>query len=263
MNDSTGMILCGRRGSFAVVTINREAEENALDLAALRELTQGFSELKSDDGVRAVILTGAGDQSFSTGAEVEAMSALAPDQANEFARAWQALAILIEDLGKPVIAAVNGSAYGGGCDLALACTFRVAAANAKFGYPEVSLGVSPGFGVTTGLPRLIGKARALEMILIGEAIDAEEALRIGLINRVAQDRNELTAVCEELAMKIGRNAPLAIKYALEAVNHGSEVSLDEGLRLESALFGLCFATEDVREGSRAFLEKRQPVFKGR
>jgi len=260
MSDSTEQILCELRDPFAVVTINREARSNALDFVTLRELTPAFSELGSNTSVRTVILTGAGDQAFSEGVDVEAMGALTAEQARDFAFTGQNLASMIEDLGKPVIAAINGSTYGAGCGLASACTWRIAVATAKFGFPEISRGFFSG---ASRLGRIIGKSRALEMILTGELIDAEEALRIGLVNRVAQDRKELMAVCEELAMRISRNAPLAIKYALEAVNRGTEIPLNDGLRLESALFGLCFATEDAREGTRAFLEKRQPVFKGK
>ncbi|MGH9850089.1 MAG: enoyl-CoA hydratase/isomerase family protein [Blastocatellia bacterium] len=260
MSDSTEQILCELCDPFAVVTINRESRSNALDIAMLRELTQAFSELRSSISVRAVILTGAGDQAFSEGADVEEMSVLTAEQSRDFARAEQNLASMIEDLGKPVIAAINGSAYGAGCELASACTWRIAVATAKFGFPESSRGF---FGGASRLRRIIGGSRALEMILTGELIDAEEALRIGLVNRVAQDRKELMAVCEELAIRISRNAPLAVKYAIEAVNCGAGLSLDDGLRLESALFGLCLATEDAREGTLAFLEKWQPVFKGK
>jgi len=259
MSDSTEQILCELRDPFAVVTINREARNNTLDFLTLRELAQVFSDLRLNASVRAVILTGAGDQAFSEGAEVEEMSALTAGLARDFALAEKNLASVIEDLGKPVVAAINGPAYGAGCELASACTWRIAVATAKFGFPGISHGL---FDSAPRLRRIIGRSRALELILTGEPIDAEEALRIGLVNRVAQDRNELMAVCEELAMRVSHNAPLAVKYALEAVNCGAGLSLDDGLRLESALFGLCFATEDAREGTRAFLEKRQPVFKG-
>ncbi|MCI0524614.1 MAG: enoyl-CoA hydratase-related protein [Acidobacteria bacterium] len=260
MSDSTEQILCELRDPFAVVAINREARNNAFDFVTLRELARVFSELRSNTSVRAVILTGAGDQTFSEGADVEEMSALTAEQAKDFALAEQNLASMIEDLGKPVIAAINGAAYGVGCELASACTWRIAVATAKFGFPEISRGF---FGGASRLRCIIGGSRALEMILTGELIDAEEALRIGLVNRLARDRKELMAVCEDLAIRISRNAPLAVKYALEAVNRGARLPLDDGWRLESALFGLCLATEDAREGTRAFLEKRQPVFKGK
>lgn len=256
-------ICCERRDEAAVlVTINRESEVNALNRVALSELARVFTALRSDVETRVVILTGDGEDVFSVAVENSEMSAFAPEQAGEFARARQSLTALIENLGKPVIAAINGSAYGAGCELALACVLRIAVAGAKFGYPEISLWGPTAFGVSR-LSRLIGKSRALEMILTGETIGAEEAKRIGLINRVARDQEELMTLCDELAMKINRNAPLAVKYALEAINHSTESSLDSGLRLESALFGLCFATEDAREGARAFLEKRAPVFRGK
>lgn len=266
MNNSTGpteMIHCELHDSFAIVTISGKDENNTLDTSVARELTRVFSELKLNAAARAVILTGAGDYAFSLGADLAEMALLTPEQARELAREWQALTSLIENLGKPVIAAVNGLAFGVGCDLALACTWRIAASNAKFAYLEVAYGILAGFGGAARLPRLIGKSRALEMILTGTAISCEEALRIGLISRIARDAEELMVICEELAINIGHNAPLAVTYVLEAVNHGMEVSLDEGLALESAYFGLCFATEDAREGIGAFLEKRPPAFKGR
>lgn len=243
---------------IATVTITRPAQQNALDAATLSSLLDVFTEIKNTADVRVVILMGAGDEAFSAGAE----SALIAEQAKESARVGQTLLNLLEDLGKPVIAAINGLAYGGGCELALACTWRIAVVHAQFAQPEAKLGLLPGFGGITRLPRMIGKACALEMILTGEPIAAEEALRIGLISRVAKDRSELLTICHELATQISRHAPLAIKYALEAVNHGAALPLAEGLRLESALFGLCLATEDVREGTQAFLAKRAPVFKG-
>jgi enoyl-CoA hydratase len=257
------MIHCELRDSLAVVTISGGDENNALDALATRELTQAFSKLKSNESARVVILTGAGETAFSTGVEITEMYALTPEEVMEFARLVGQLTWLIENLGKPVIAAINGLAFGAGFDLALACTWRIAAPNAKFAYPEVAHGLAPSFGSTSRLPRLIGKARALEMILTGETIDAEKAARAGLVQRVAQDRKEMMTLCEDLAIRISHNAPLAIKYALEAVNRGMGVSLDQGLALESALFGLCFATEDAREGTRAFLEKRAPVFSGK
>ncbi|MGE0131717.1 MAG: enoyl-CoA hydratase/isomerase family protein [Blastocatellales bacterium] len=263
MDNLTETINCELHDSFAVVTIRGKDENNALDSSAVRELTRVFSELKSNLVARSVILAGADDHAFSTGVDIEEISTLMPEQARVFARAGQSLTSLIENLGKPVIAAMNGLAFGAGCDLALACTWRIADSSAKFAYPEVSYGVLPEFGGASRLPRLIGKSRALEMILTGDQIGADEALRIGLVNRVARSRDELMAVCEELAISIGHNAPLAIRYALEAVNHATEVSIDDGLRLESSLFGLCFATEDVREGTSAFLEKRPPVFRGK
>jgi len=255
------MILVDRRESVARITLNRPAEQNVLDWAMVSELSRVFTELQHDSGVRAVILTGAGGF-FSAGVDAGEFSALTPEQAKSLVGVAQAVTSLIEDLGKPVIAAINGVACGGGCELALACTWRVASLDSVFVLPEVALGRLLGFGGTTRLSGLIGKARALEMILTGEPINAEEALRIGLIHRILAQPEELLPFCERLAHQISRNAPLAIKYALEAINQGSQLSLADGLRLESALFGLCFATRDVEEGTKAFLEKRQPEFKG-
>ncbi|MEP7343070.1 MAG: enoyl-CoA hydratase-related protein [Acidobacteriota bacterium] len=245
-----------RREFVALITLNRASEQNALNAAMIASLSGVFNELKEDADVRVIILTGAG-QAFSGGA---GSRALTPEQAGSLE---QALFDLIENLGKPVIAAVNGPASGGGCELALACAWRMASPHATFGQPEIFSGLMPGLAGTTRLPRIIGKARALEMLLNGEPVGAEEAMGIGLVNRIVDGPEALLPACEELARQISRNAPLAIKYALEAVNHGSAVSIAEGLRLESALFGLCFATEDAQEGTRAFLEKRPAVFKGR
>jgi enoyl-CoA hydratase len=267
-------IRCERYDNFALVIIDRQAQDNGLNQAVIRQLVRTFAELQDDAEVRAVILTGAGEQAFSAGADLEEISHLTPEQAAVYARAGGELAALIEGLGKPVIAAVNGLASGGGCELALLCAWRIASASATFALPDLKHGrdlkhgpdlkhgLIPGWGGGSRLSRLIGKSRALEMILTGEPVGAEESLRIGLVDRVVADGGELMAICEELARRIGRNAPLAVKYALAAVNRGSEVALSEGLRLESALFALCFATGDFREGVKAFLEKREPVFKG-
>jgi enoyl-CoA hydratase len=229
----------------------------------IRELIDLFSELRNDAGVRVVILA----LSIESSADIEAeLQALAPDQAVDDARVAQnlaGLAGLIEDLGKPVIAAIDGQLVGRELELALGCAWRMATERTEFALPEISSGRLPGFGGLSRLPRLIGRSRALELILTGEPIDAREALRIGLIDRLTCDRAGLENICIELAGQISRHAPLAIKYALDAINHGAEGSLTEGLRLESALFGLCFATDDVKEGAQAFLEKRSPVFKGR
>ncbi|HMV46411.1 MAG TPA: enoyl-CoA hydratase-related protein [Blastocatellia bacterium] len=246
-----------RRDYVALVMLT----ESALNRAMIEELIQAFTALQKDSGVRAVVLTGA-EEVFSAGAGIEEMTAWTPEQAQEFARAGQSLTGLIENLGKPVIAAVNGLAAGGGCELALACAWRIASPKASFALPEVSAGFLPGFGSASRLAGIISKARALEMILSGEAIQAKEALRIGLVNRVPDKSEELLTVSLTLAEQICRNAPLAVKYAIETINHGGRLSLEDGLRLESAFFGLCFATRDVEEGTKAFLEKRPPVFTG-
>ncbi len=244
-----------QRDSFALVAL-RQSRINA---AMLDELLSAFAELQGDDSVRSIILTGNGEF-FSIGLELKDLS---PEQARNFALKSQTLANLIENLGKPVIAAINGVLSGNGCGLALACAWRIASPSAKFAYPKVSSGVITAFGEAIRLPQIIGKARALEFLLTGEPISADEARRIGLVNRVVATPAELMPACEELAKKISHNAPLAIRYAIETVNYGSETSLDNGLQLESSLFGMCFATEDVLEGTKAFLEKRQPMFKGR
>jgi enoyl-CoA hydratase len=257
-------VRCELYDGYALVIIDRQAQENALSQAAVQQLLRIFTELRNDPQVRAVILTGAGGQAFSVGADLEELSGLAhltPEQAAAYGRAGGELAALMEGLGKPVIGAINGLASGSGCELALVCAWRIASATAAFALPDLRHGLIPGWGGSSRLSRVIGKSRALAMILTGEPIEAEEALRIGLVDRVVAD-GELMTVCEELARRIARNAPLAVKYALEAVDHGSEVTFSEGLRLETALFGLCFATGDFREGVRAFLEKREPIFKG-
>lgn len=257
MDSSPTTIRVDRRDSFALVTFR----QNAVNAVMLDELLSAFAELQSEASVRAVILTGTGEF-FSAGSELNESATASPEQARSFSIKGQRLTSLIENPGKPVIAAINGLASGNGCDLALACAWRMASPDAAFAYPESSLGLATAFGGSVRLPKVIGKARALELLLTGEPITAGEALRIGLVNQVVAPPEELLPVCERLAQRISRNAPLAIKYAIETVNYGSEVSLDDGLLLESSLFGLCFATEDAQEGAKAFLEKRQPVFKG-
>jgi enoyl-CoA hydratase len=246
----------------ATVTIAREEKLNALDTATITELLRAFLLAKADAAVRAVILTGAGSKAFVAGADIAEMSTLTPDEARRFAERGQQLTVLVETLGKPVIAAVNGFALGGGCELALACHIRVASESAKFGQPEVKLGLLPGFGGSQRLPRLVGKGRALELLLTGGMIAADEALRIGLANRVVP-AGEVVAVAHSIAAEIAANAPLAIEYCLAAVSSGLEMPIEEALRMEAALFGLCFASDDMREGTSAFLEKRKAKFAGR
>ncbi len=254
------MVLVDQRETFALVTLNRAEEQNLIDAAMIDELLRIFTDLQRDQTVRAIILTGAG-KDFSSGTGTDALSAMNPEQARNFSLAGQTLADLIENLGKPVIVAINGEAYGYGCELALACAWRIASSHAKFALPGVKSGLTPGFGGASRLSRLIGPPRALELILLGDTISSDESLRVGLVNRVV-DEKDLLEVCQELARMISRNAPLAIRYAMEAVNKGHEMSLADGLRLESALFSLCFATADVQEGTEAFLEKRLPIFRG-
>ena len=255
-------LLYEKRNGIGYVTVNRPEKLNALNRKTMDELHDCFQEIERDDEVRAVILTGAGEKAFVGGADINELAVQTPVEGKELSRRGQKILDLIEHLGKPVIAAVNGYALGGGCELALACTVRIASENARLGQPEVKLGLIPGYAGTQRLPRLVGKGRALEMVLSGEPVSAAEAYRIGLVNQVvpAQD---LMATAEKLAQKILANAPLAVKFALEAVNHGLEMTQAEGQFLEANLFGLCCTTADMKEGTRAFLEKRPARFTGK
>jgi enoyl-CoA hydratase/carnithine racemase len=250
-------VLYETRNNIAYVTLNRPKVMNALNTQAWADLRRAFEAARDDAAVRAVILTGAGNKAFIAGEDINDLARISAVEAEQSSRAGQGALDLIEGLGKPVIAAVNGFALGGGCETAMACTFRIAAENAKFGQPEVTLGVIPGGGGTQRMPRLVGKGRALQLILSGEIIDAHEAYRIGLVNELLIPR------CEAILKRILANAPLAITYSLEAVNQGMEASQSEGLALEASLFGLCASTEDKREGTSAFLAKRPPQFQGR
>ena len=246
---------------LAIITISRPKVLNALNDAAVDELGRLLVTLGKDDSVGAVILTGAGEKAFVAGADINELAEQDPAAAMHRSLRGQHVLKLVESLGKPVIAAVNGFALGGGCELALACTLRIASSSARFGQPEVKLGIIPGYGGTQRLPRLVGKGSAMEMLLTGELIDAQEALRIGLVNRVVSPE-ELMPFAESLARKMLSNGPVALKYCMEAVHHGLEVCEQEGQHMEAMLFGLTCATADMREGTRAFLEKRPPVFKG-
>lgn len=250
------------RDRIAYATIHRPEKLNALNGRVIGDLEDCFQTLRDDTEVRVVILTGAGEKAFVAGADIGEIAGLSPIPGREFARRGQRLCDQIENLGKPVIAAVNGYALGGGCELALACSLRVASENARFGLPEVKLGILTGFGGAQRLARLIGKGRAIELTTTGEPVTAQEAYRLGLVNQVVPAK-DLIPACEVLARKIIANAPLAVKFALEAVNHGLEMTLEEGQFLEANLFGLCCATEDMKEGTRAFLEKRPPKFTGK
>ncbi len=255
-------LLYEKRERIGYVTINRPEKLNALNAATVRELWNVFHEIAHDDEVGVVILTGAGDKAFVAGADIAELAEQTPIGGRETARFGQQLLSFIERLGKPVIAAINGYALGGGCELAMACTIRIASENAKLGQPEVRLGLIPGYGGTQRLARLIGKGRALELLLTGEMISAEEAYRLGLVNRVTS-REELMPTAEKIARQILSNAPLAVRFCLEAVTAGMEMPLEEALLLEATLFGLCAATEDFREGTQAFLQKRPAQFQGR
>jgi enoyl-CoA hydratase len=242
--------------------MNRPKVLNALNHAALSDLRAAFEDARDDDSVRGVILTGAGDKSFIAGADINEVATDTPVQAEAKTRRGHDLMDLIENLGKPAVAAVNGFALGGGCEAALACTIRLASDSAKFGLPEVKLGIIPGYGGTQRLPRLVGKGVAMQLILSGAMIDATEAHRVGLVNEVLPGP-ELIGRAEAILNQIGANAPLSVKYAIEAVNKGTETSLAEGLVLESTLVAICTSTEDKKEGTAAFLEKRAANFKGR
>ncbi len=247
---------------IARITFNRPNVLNALNRKTMDELGDCLKKVRADDEIRVLILTGAGEKAFIAGADINELAQQTPVNGREFTLYGQEIIHRLETLGKPAIAAINGFALGGGCELALACTLRIASRNAKLGQPEVKLGIIPGYGGSQRLPRLCGKGVAHELILTGEMLSAEEALRVGLVNRVV-DSGELLATAEAIAKKIIANAPLAVKYALEAVEHGMEMPQEEGLYLEATLFGLCCATQDMREGTRAFLEKRPPKFEGR
>jgi enoyl-CoA hydratase len=255
-------ILYEKKGAVAYVTLNRPKVLNALNQRTLSELKAAFEDAKRDPMVLGVILTGAGDKAFIAGADISEIASVSAIEAAEFTRNGQDVVGVIENLGKPVIAAVNGFALGGGCETAMACTIRLATESAKFGQPEVKLGIIPGYGGTQRLPRLVGKGLALQLILSGGMISAQEAFRIGLVNEVVP-APELITRAEAILKQINSNAPLAVKYSIEAVNKGLDTSQVEGMVIESSLFALCAATDDKREGTSAFLEKRNPRFQGR
>lgn len=249
------------RDRIAFVTIHRPEKLNALDASVFAELVAAFEGFRDRREIGAVILTGSGEKAFIAGADITLLAQSDAAAARENARKGQAFTRLIETLGKPVIAAINGFALGGGCEIALACTLRIAAEHAKIGQPEVKLGLICGYGGSQRLPRLVGRGRALEMLLTGDPIDAAEALRIGLVNRVVK-KEELLAQAEAIAKRILATGPVAVKYTIEAVDRGLDLSLEQALKLEADYFGRCFETKDMREGARAFLEKRPAKFTG-
>jgi enoyl-CoA hydratase len=255
-------VLVEKKEGIGYITINRPKVLNALSVKTVRELTDAFEKMGRDKNVGVVILTGSGEKSFVAGADIPEFLKLKPDGARDYAMRGQKLLNTIERLGKVVIAAVNGYALGGGCEIAMACTIRIASDNAKLGQPEVNLGLIPGFGGTQRLPRLVGKGRAYEMILSANPIDAAAAEKMGLVNRVVPQA-ELMTECEKIARTIAKRGPLAVKYCLEAVDRGLNMSLDDGLALEADLFGLVFGSRDMKEGVKAFMEKRKPGFKGK
>ena len=250
------------KDGVAVLTVNRPDKLNALDDATVDELDRAFAGLGADDAVRGVILTGSGEKAFVAGADIGELATQSPVQGKERSIRGQKVLDRIEDLGKPVVAAVNGFALGGGCELAMACHVRIASENARLGTPEVKLGIMCGYAGSQRLPRLVGKGRALEMLLTGEMVDAQEALRIGLVNRVVA-KDKLLAEAEALVRKMIANGPVSLRFTLEAVNSGLELPLAEAQYLEATLFGLICTTADMKEGTAAFLEKRPAKFTGK
>jgi enoyl-CoA hydratase len=250
------------RPPIAVVTLDRPKVLNALNLQSMSELERVFFDIQQNPDVRAVLITGAGEKSFVAGADIRELASLSAQEGERIATRGQRIFSLIENCGKPVIACINGFALGGGCELALACTLRIASSNARLGQPEVKIGIIPGYGGTQRLPRLIGKGAALKMILTGEAITAEEAFRLGLVDEVVAP-GQLLARAEQIAQTIAGMAPLAIRDSIRAVNSGYDLPLASGLELEASLFGLACSTDDKEEGTKAFLEKRTPTWNGK
>jgi enoyl-CoA hydratase len=255
-------LLIERDDAVAIVTFNRPKVLNALNGQTLAELSAAMAAFKADAGVRAIVITGAGEKSFVAGADINELAVLSPVAGKDHARRGQQLFDEIEHLGKPVIAAINGFALGGGCELAMACTIRLAADSARFGQPEVNLGLIPGYAGTQRLPRLVGKGVALEILLTGDMITAERAFEIGLVNRVVPAA-ELLAEAKKLAHALAAKAPIAVRYILDAVNHGLESPFAAGEQLETSLFGTIASSEDMREGTKAFLAKRKAAWQGK
>ena len=255
-------ILYEKREQIAYITFNRPKVLNALNRQTIEELKQALLDARGDAAVRVLIITGAGEKAFVAGADISELAKQTPVEGKEFSLYGQSVLHLLETIGKPSICAINGFALGGGCELAMCCSIRLASKTAKLGQPEVKLGILPGYGGSQRLTRLCGKGAAHELCLTGEMISAEEAQRIGLVNHIYEPA-ELMAAAEAMAKKIIANAPLAVQYCMEAIERGVEMPQEEGLYLETTLFGLCCATEDMREGTKAFLEKRPAQFKGR
>jgi enoyl-CoA hydratase len=255
-------LLLERDGAVATITINRPKVLNALNTATIDELRRAILEIKADAAIHVAILTGAGEKSFVAGADINELAVQTPTSGREHALAGQHVFDLIENMGKPVIAAINGFALGGGCELAMACTLRLAADTARLGQPEISLGLIPGYAGTQRLPRLVGKGRAMEMILTGAPVSADEAYRIGLVNRVVPAA-DLIGEAKKLAAQLASSAPIAMRYIINAVNRGVEMPFADACQYEATLFGLVASTDDMREGTKAFLEKRKASFTGR
>ena len=255
-------ILFEIKNKIAYITINRPDKLNALNSETFGELYDAFKKANEDAGVVGVILTGSGEKAFVAGADITELAVQTPVTAKEFALRSEVVLCYIERMSKPVIAAVNGFALGGGCELSMACHMRVASESAKFGQPEVNLGLIAGNGGTQRLPRLVGKGRAIELLCTGDMISAEEAYRIGLANKLTK-KEELISTCEKILNTVASKAPVAVKLTLEAVQSGMEMTLAEGLNFEANLFGLVFSSDDMKEGTKAFIEKRKPDFKGK
>src|SRR5882724_8450863 len=255
-------ILFEKKDSIAYITFNRPEVLNALNRKTVEELRDTLVDARDNDAVRVLILTGAGEKSFVAGADIGELAQRTAVDGKDFSLFGQGVFHLLETIGKPSICAINGFALGGGCELALSCTIRIASKSAKLGQPEVKLGIIPGYGGSQRMARLCGKGVAHELCLTGEMITAEEAQRVGLVNRI-YDCAELLPAAEAMAKKIIANAPLAVKYTMEAIERGVEMPQEEGLFLEATLFGLSCATEDMREGTKAFLDKRPAQFRGK
>ncbi len=255
-------LLVERDGAVLIITINRPKVLNALNGPTIAELDRAIGDAQADDAIHAVLLTGAGDRSFVAGADINELAVQTPIEGKEHARRGQQIFAAIEQLGKPVIAAVNGFALGGGCELAMACTMRIAADTARFGQPEINLGLIPGYAGSQRLPRLVGRGVALEILLTGDMISAQRAYEIGLVNRVVPAA-ELLNDARKIARILASKAPIAVRYILEAVHHGLDGSLDAGQFLETSLFGAIASSADMKEGTRAFLEKRNAVWQGK
>jgi enoyl-CoA hydratase len=255
-------LLIERDEAVAIVTFNRPKVLNALNTQTLTELASAMQSFKDDPGVRAIVITGAGEKSFVAGADINELAVLSPVAGKEHARRGQQIFDAIEQLGKPVIAAINGFALGGGCELAMACTLRIAADTARFGQPEINLGLIPGYAGSQRLPRLVGKGMALEILLTGDMISAQRACEIGLVNRVVPAA-DLLGEAKKLAHTLAAKAPIAVRYILDAVHQGLETPFAQGEYLETALFGTIASSEDMREGTKAFLEKRKAAWQGK
>jgi len=250
------------KDGVAIVTVNRPEVLNALNNRTILDLMAVFSKIKIESKVKVAILTGSGEKAFVAGADIKELANYNSISGRDFSVQGHQILSFIEDLGKPVIAAINGFALGGGLEVSMACTIRIASENAQFGQPEVGLGLIPGLGGTQRLARLVGKGKAMEILLTGDMITSEEALRIGLINKVVPQKT-LISEAEAMAQRIMKNGPMAVKYTMDAVHRGLEMSLSEGIFYEANLFGLVCSTDDMKEGTKAFLEKREAKFKGK